>query len=769
MVQFQGGSFDPGEVGDPSDVLQRSFTQQNRGWQRTAAMLKQNQDTQIRSAGKLWGQLEELAPSVNKLLQTKNVEWAKDQDAIGREFLRNNPPSAEDKAAYEQELRDIGKSAAEANAMADEWEAKGGDIWTSEAFRKLSPQSQVAAVQGQIARTMAMYNPSADPRVLNATSPTEKVAAMAAYRHEFWKNFDGLDEKMVHFETSDKMDAIEAADNKSWNATRTKEIKEQRLEEATDTLITGLKGDNPAEAVLLFAETQLGTYGGVIGQSRRAAIEIIEQSVENGSLNRWDIEKLKKAKFKARDGTDKVFGEYYKGDFHAVKVARNKFLNQNYKIKSDGVVRAKGEMEDSVLEDMKKETDPTKLDNKWFDDRQDRFVKKFGVKSEKIAKLKANNSAENITYNANKKELDKEVEMGILTESSLANVGGKLRQEYLAIAKAMDKNSPIRNGHLEALENLPGLPRYVKNTLGGKQHHSVGQVGDRLKSRYLTLARQLDIAGVENPNQVAFDRINDWFENAAKNNSFRSHNGYNLDWLNNKKKGITPLKGNEKRRFQDFVARANDLRADGIGVRMVDEDNNPLDETPFFTKQELKAMERNYGKHGWHADPKVNWMARRFNIRPMDIINQSRVALELDPLPDSRPDLERWQNMNAEARRKMADERVTNITTRSNNIGTYGFTKVGGVSYATKEKTAGKEKEIEQVTKETGIDEDSVAAGMYMNELFPTLLGRLGIVDNYIQTIWNQVNYATSSDPTKKQQFLDNTMDSRIILPNLNR
>ena len=58
---------------------------------------------------------------------------------------------------------------------------------------------------------------------------------------------------------------------------------------------------------------------------------------------------------------------------------------------------------------------------------------------------------------------------------------------------------------------------------------------------------------------------------------------------------------------------------------------------------------------------------------------------------------------------------------------------------------------------------------MYMNELFPTLLGRLGIVDNYIQTIWNQVNYATSSDPTKKQQFLDNTMDSRIILPNLNR
>ena len=84
MVQFQGGSFDPGEVGDESIALQQSFTQQNRGWQRTAAMLKQNQDTQIRSAGKLWGQLGELAPSVNKLLQTKNVEWAKDHDAKGR-------------------------------------------------------------------------------------------------------------------------------------------------------------------------------------------------------------------------------------------------------------------------------------------------------------------------------------------------------------------------------------------------------------------------------------------------------------------------------------------------------------------------------------------------------------------------------------------------------------------------------------------------------------------------------------------------------------
>jgi hypothetical protein len=305
--------------------------------------------------------------------------------------------------------------------------------------------------------------------------------------------------------------------------------------------------------------------------------------------------------------------------------------------------------------------------------------------------------------------------------------------------------------------------------LGGKQHHSVGQVGDRLKSRYLTLARQLDIAGIENPNQVAFDRINDWFENAAKNNSFRSHNGYNLDWLNNKKKGITPLKGNEKRRFQDFVARATDLRADGIGVRMVDEDNNPLDETPFFTKQELKSMERNYGKHGWDADPKVNWMARRFNVRPMDIINQRRVALDLDPLPDSRPDLERWQEMNAQARRIAASEHVTNPTTRSRNLATYKIIKVNGVNSAVKVQTAGKEKEINQVTEETGIDEDSVAAGMYMNQLFPTLLGRLGVVDPYIKSVWNQVNFYTASDSTKKQQFLDNTMDSRIIVPNINR
>ena len=768
MVQFQGGVFDPGEVGDESIALQQSFTQQNRGWQRTAAMLKQNQDTQIRSAGKLWGQLGELAPSVNKFLQTKNVEWAKDQDAKGREFLRNNPPSAEDKAAYEQELRDIGKSAAEANAMADEWEAKGGDIWTSEAFRKLSPQSQVAAVRGQIAKTMAMYNPSSDPRVLNATSPTEKVAAMAAYRHEFWKHFDGLDEKMVHFETSEKMDAIEAADNKAWNATRTKEIKEQRLEEATDTLITGLKGDNPAEAVLLFAETQLGTYGGVIGQSRRAAIEIIEQSVENGSLNRWDIEKLKKSTFIARDGTKKVFGEYYKGDFHAVKVARNKFLNQNYKIKSDGIVRAKADMEESVLEDMKKETDPNKLNNKWFDDRQDQFVKEFGVKSDKIEKLKANNSAENIVHNATKKRLDQEVDMGILTESSLENVGGQLYKEYLPIAQSMDKNSPVRNDHLTNLENLPGLPQYVKNTLGGKQHHSVGQVGDRLKSRYLTLARQLDIAGVENPNQVAFERITDWFEKASKNNKFRTMYGYNLNWLNNQKKGISPLKRDEKRRFGEFVARVADLRADGIDQRMLDENKNPLEETAFFTKKELTDMERDYGKVGWDADPKVNWMARKFNVHPLEIINRSRVALDLKPLPENRAELNAWRDRKAKDNRLLASK-FTPQSTRNRAYGTYKTEVIDGVSYSTKIKTAGKEKEIKQVTEETAFDEESVAAGMYMNELFPNLLSKFGIIDSHVYTIWNQVNYANSSDPTKKQQFLDNTMDSRIKVPNINR
>ena len=120
-----------------------------------------------------------------------------------------------------------------------------------------------------------------------------KFAYHLSILKNYWKQFEGFDEKMTHLEVSPKIEAIEAASNKAWNATRTREIKEQRLEDAYDLLKTDLEGENPAEAVLFFAESNAGTFGGSIGQARRAAIDQIVSLTEAGLIKRDVIEKLK--------------------------------------------------------------------------------------------------------------------------------------------------------------------------------------------------------------------------------------------------------------------------------------------------------------------------------------------------------------------------------------------------------------------------------------------------------------------------------------------
>ena len=763
QTAFQGGSFNPIESGDVASTLQGTFTQQNRGWQRTGQMIASNNATKIAEAGKFWGQLEEFAPSVNKFLAHKHKDWAQTQDAKGREFYHQNGVSKEDKEAYINQLKEIGHSQIDANKMADKWELDGGDIWTSEKFRSLSPHRQVAAVRAHMAKVAGTYDSANDPAVLGAASPTERVAATTRYRQNFWKQFEGFDEKMTHLEVSPKIEAIEAASNKAWNATRTKEIKEQRLEDAYDLLKTDLEGENPAEAVLFFAESNAGIFGGSIGQARRAAIDQIVSLTESGLIKRDVIKKLKEQEFEAKDGSIQKFGDYYAADFRKVKIARYNFLNQNEKMRKG----TEALEQSSFIEDIKEEmlaTDPNKQNNEFFNNFQRIYKKRWGVESEIINTMRSNNSIENVTYKRDKVRLDNAVEMNRLSVSMLDNVGGKLRKEYLELAQKMDKNRPITGRHIQALENLPGLPRYVKNTLGGKKHQSVGDLGDILKSRYRQLSRELDIAGVENPNEVAFQQVNDWFVEAAKDGKFRSVHGYNLNYLQNKLGDVAPLTDNQTAAVAAYKEKIRDLKVSALDQEVIDGENNPTGATAFFTRAELKDMEEDYGTFKWNMDPKVKWLALEYNVHPMSVIKRSRAALGLKPLPENQGELAAWNARTAAENRNAMNEKGNAAGIRSR----WKTVTINGKNYsqAIEEVVAGKDEAVKKGFEISGISEHDIQVGMFANRMNFDLYLNNDSFSQYEMSTVNQWRAITTFNTAERQSLLDGPLLlNGIVLP----
>ena len=763
QTAFQGGSFNPIESGDVASTLAGTFTQQNRGWQRTGQMIQMNNEAKIRNAGKLWGQLEQFAPSVNKFLGEKHKDWAITQDAKGREWYHQNGVTKEEKEAYIQELKDIGHSQIDANKMADKWELDGGDIWTSEKFRSLSPHRQVAAVRAHMAKVATTYDSANDPAVLGATDPTERVAATTRYRQNFWKQFEGFDEKMVHLEVSPKIEAIEAASNKAWNATRTKEIKEQRLEDAYDLLRTDLEGDNPAEAVLFFAESNAGIFGGSIGQARRAAIDRIVSLTESGLVKRNVITKLKEQEFKAKDGSTQKFGDYYAADFRKVKIARFNFLQQNEKIRKGKVAMAQSAFIEDIKEEMKG-MDPEKMNVAWFDNFQEQYKREWGVESDIIAKMKADNAIENVTQKRQKAILDNAVRMNSLTVSMLDNVDGQLREEYLPIAQKMDKNRPITSRHTQALENLPGLPKYVKNTLGGKKDQSVIDLGDILKSRYRELSRELDIAGVENPNEAAYQQVRDWFIEASKDRKFRSVHGYDLNYLNNKDNAIAPINDNQTKAVNDYKQKIRDLRASALDNEMLDGENNPTGETAFFTRAELLEMDEGYGTIGWNMPPKVKWLSDKYNVHPLTIINRSREALDLELLPENQAEVAAYNSRTAKENRDASNEKENAAGIRAK----FRTITVNGKEYnqLIEEISGGKEGDISKGSEISGISDHEIQIGMFANKMNFDLDLNNNSFSQYEMATINQFRASTTKDPFEQYRILNGPLLlTGIILP----
>ena len=737
---FRGGSFDPQESGDPTRVLQQSFTQQNRGAQRVAQAIERNNAANIRGAGKLWGDLAKFSPNVNTFLESKHEGWKKSQLGKAHEFYYQNGMPADQREAYLALRKGADDSAYDAKLMADKWEADGGDIWTSERFRKLSPQAQAHVVEFFLQDKMMSYNPDLIPAIAMATDPTERNAALTAYRGKFFEQFAGFSEDMVYDQTHQKMREIEKLSYSKWNTTRTDEIKAERLERSTKALANGLKGDNPHEAILYFSKFMEGDYGS-LRASRKAAMDIAKQLAENGLLDDDQINKLEKGTFIAHDGTKKVFGTYYEDEFVKLRKAYFSHIAEMERIRQGKETIEANRSDRDSFDGFIKSQEPIKKED--VETKLLELKKRFpGRKFPRLETLNANFTVEAEEIRKYTKLADKLARMGALTNERLHEMPYEVIRKFQDVATRQTASNDTHALNLKSLEDK--AKSRVQGLADGSRDPSVRRLISEMQVNYSQLAEANAIAGIENPEQAAYEQVIKWFEDkvADTKSGFHTATGYDL----NQTGSLGQVGADVRDKITHFEHEIN-IYGDGaldVGKSW----KYGTDATPFFHKRELLKMTP---KRGQLLDihPRVTWLAKRMGVSEITVLNRQRKALGLPEL-DKTPSIESSEKLNP--KNQSALNQAQTGAQYSRAWGSY-FADTGE-DFVSAIVPDGLGEELKKVSEELGLSPATIAAGMDIDIWDPSA-SKNDIPDDAKEMYWQSVyKYSGGSDATALQQLM---------------
>ncbi len=285
---FQGGSYNRIEGSDVSGSLRQSFDQQNKGWRRAEQMLRQNQQAVQQQAGRGWEGLQELAPSVEKLLgKYKEARDTRREAEAAQYYKEHGLPDwqIEEYRKGRQKLRD------ESNALIKLTEEDPDmDPFTKERFINLAPWKQVAVMELHMKNTALEYSLDI-PEINEALDPAQYEAAKRAHSLNFLEQFQGVNPVMLKENVLDHMNTVEEAHKKNWMQERGKAMEANRLDTVHEAGVTGAtlgSKQNPGTAAVDTITTLRAIYKGNNKKARESYFDRMETAIDNDVITSLD-------------------------------------------------------------------------------------------------------------------------------------------------------------------------------------------------------------------------------------------------------------------------------------------------------------------------------------------------------------------------------------------------------------------------------------------------------------------------------------------------
>ena len=275
--------FNPITSEDYVAPLQESYKQINEGMDNYWAQETSNYKGAAESAGNNLKSLSEMSDTLGKYFAKKDEEKRTADRAKGYMWMQENgidPGQAQSFKEAEAAAREEGIII---NEEIFNWEQQGGDIWTSETFRKMNASEKLGAVTAWTQQRANQYNPAEATK--GAATYEEYNAALTNYRFNFYKQFGDINPAILNEYVFGTVRKADSTNYSEWYATRESEIKANRTEKYQTELEACIRGGKGTSCIFNYQTSQ--TINGMNkGESTRDAFKVLKEMAKNKTLTK---------------------------------------------------------------------------------------------------------------------------------------------------------------------------------------------------------------------------------------------------------------------------------------------------------------------------------------------------------------------------------------------------------------------------------------------------------------------------------------------------
>ena len=633
---FQGGSFEAERSEDYVAPLINSYKEINEGMNNYWSQELSNYKNAAQDAGKDMMLLANMSGTLGDFFKQKEEEKREEDIAKGYEWYYENGFSDEEVNAYREAKAGIIEDGIAIDEAAFSFRANGGDIWTSEEFRKMNPAMKQGAVTAYARSRLAEYNPKGDPRLKGATTYQEYKAAEAVYNREFFRKFKGINPVLLQEEGiyEKQRDTQQDAYN-AWTTGREEEIETQRKQIAQSNFVKCVNSKGGGSCFIQYVNER----GPFVqnGPARREAIEIAKNLADSGLMTDNMIKEMKakndKNKFTSfADGKEYYYSDYFAADIVEIEQKKADFENEKYRREKTGLEITHRNQTDALLKELTPE-DGFTFEEGFTQDDLNRF------KNLKANQLASGNYDGRIDTIISEMSLDKNqlkalkqealdlAEKGLLTKAKLAT---------FPVLVASDGNlqniaNTIDAGNGQGKDNISLLETFINNELSVKGTFGEKQVARWAKSEY---AKKVEAytGKVDDPHGLAYQDVLNTLNSAVEANK----NGDSHPLRQNNKWGIATNFGEDFTKVK--TAQLEDFTDIRTTIKTVP---NAVNTTPMFSPQYLETFNDTFGSSAGTIPQKAHTIAEMHNamypedqIDAFEVIQRQRELVNLERLTE---------------------------------------------------------------------------------------------------------------------------------------
>ena len=633
---FQGGSFEAERSEDYVAPLINSYKEINEGMNNYWSQELSNYKYAAQDAGKDMQLLANMSGTLSEFFKEREDQKREEDIAKGYEWYYENGFSDQEVNAYREAKAGIIEDGIAIDEAAFSFRANGGDIWTSEEFRKMNPAMKTGAVTAYARSRLAEYNPKGDPRLKGATTYQEYKAAEAVYNREFFRKFKGINPVLLQEEGiyEKQRDTQQDAYN-AWTTGREEEIDTQRKQIAQSNFVKCVNSKGGASCFLQYVNERGPQVQN--GPARREAIEIAKNLADSGLMTDNMIKEMKakndKNKFTSfADGKEYYYSDYFAADIVEIEQKKADFENEKYRREKTGLEITHRNQTDALLKEL------TPEDGFTFEEgfTQDQITRFKNLKANQLAsgnydgRIDTILSEMSLDKNQLKASKDESLELakkGLLTKDKLATFpvlvasDGNLQN----IANTIDAGNGQGKDNISLLETFINTELSVKGTFGEKQ------VARWAKSEY---AKKVEAytGKVDDPHGLAYQDVLNTLNDAVKTNAegkphpLRKNNKWQM--ATNFGEDFTKLK---TEKLEDFTDIRNTIKTVP----------NAVNKSPMFSPEYLETFNDTFGSSAGTIPQKAHTIAEMHNamypedqIDAFEVIQRQRELVNLERLTE---------------------------------------------------------------------------------------------------------------------------------------